>query len=172
MICNRPKSVVSNQRGFTLVELMIVMGILGILAAIGIQQVSLNRAKALDTQVVALVKNLLTTVAIDEPTGAPPGGPGFGGTLVDIGFPQVEVPADVSWYIVNVDSVGNNRHDMWMFYFAHPRGKKGYYFWIPGNACNAVEDSAAGDGTGNASDYIWYDEDTGGGTPYRTAAGV
>ncbi len=73
---------------------------------------------------------------------------------------------------MNVDAVGTNQHDMWMFYFAHPRGKKGYYFWIPGDACNAVEDSAAGDGTGNASDYIFYDEDTGGGTPYRTAAGV
>ncbi len=170
MICNRPKSVVSNQRGFTLVELMIVMGILGILAAIGIQQVSLNRAKALDTQVVALVKNLLTTVAIDEPTGV--SATAFGGTLAPVGLPQVEVPDDVTWNIVNVDAVGTNRHDMWMFYLAHPRGKKGYYFWIPGDACNAVEDSAAGDGTGNASDYIFYDEDTGGGTPYRTAAGV
>ena len=171
MIFKGPKSAVSNHRGFTLVELMIVMGILGILAAIGIQQVSLNRAKALDTQVVALVKNLLTAVAIDEPTGVPPAGPGFGGTLVDIGLPQVEVPENVTWNVVNVPGVGN-RKDMWMFYMAHASGKRGYYFWIPGDACDAVEDSVLGDGTGNPSDYIFYDTDMGGGTPYRTNAGV
>ena len=150
------------------------MGILGILAAIGIQQVSLNRAKALDTQVVALVKNLLTAVAIDEPTGVPPAGPGFGGTLVDIGLPQVEVPDGVTWRVFNPQLVGpppGNRHDMWMFYMAHPRGKKGYYFWIPGNTCGAVEDSAAGDDSGNPSDYIFYDEATGAGS-YRGWAGV
>lgn len=169
MIFNRPKSAVSNQRGFTLVELMTVMGILGILAAIGIQQLSEQKAKALDTQVVALTKNLLTAVAIDEPAGV--SATAFGGTLATVGLPQVEVPDNVTWNIVNVPGVGN-QHDMWMFWFAHMNGKRGYYFWIPGDECNGIEDSIPGDGTGNSSDSIFYDVDTGGGTPYRTAAGI
>ena len=169
MIFKRPKSAVSNQRGFTLVELMMVMGILGMLAAIGLQQITVNRAKALDTQVVALVKNLLTAVAIDEPTGVPPAGPGFGGTLKDLGLPEIEVPAGVTWRVFNpqLDPLVDNEHDIWMFYLAHPRGIKGYYFWIPGNACDATVDD-----DGNPSDYIWSDTAPPDLTPFRTAAGV
>ena len=163
MMFNRPKSAVSNQRGFTLVELMMVMGILGMLAAIGLQQITQNRAKALDTQVVALVKNLLTAVAIDEPTGV--SSTNFGGTLEPVGLPQVEVPDNVTWNVINVS--GGASHDMWMFYMAHASGKRGYYFWIPGDACDATLDTG-----GNPSDYIFYDTDLGGGTPYRTNAGV
>jgi len=169
MIFKRPKSAVSNQRGFTLIELLLVIGILGILASISVQQLSQNRKKAFDTQVVALVKNLLTAVAIEEPTGI--SATAFGGTLAPVGLPQVEVPENVTWNVVNVPGVGN-RKDMWMFYMAHASGKRGYYFWIPGDACDAVEDSVAGDGTGNPSDYIFYDTDLGGGTPYRNNAGV
>ena len=172
MIFKRPKSAVSNQRGFTLVELMIVMGIFGIIASIALQQVSLNRAKALDTKVVAVVKNLLTSVAIDEPTGGDAPGPFVGGTLAPIGLHLIEVPAGVTWSIRNLTpGLGNNQHDMWMFFLAHEKGKKGYYFWIPGDRCGAVDDSVAGDGSGNVSDYIFYSEDTGAGS-FRALAGI
>ena len=170
MIFKGPKSAVSNQRGFTLVELLVVIAILGILAAIGLQQVANHRAKAHDATVIALTKNVLTAVAVDEPTGVS-AGPIFGGTLTLVGLPQITVPDGVSWNIVNVDSAGNNQHDMWMFFFAHESGKRGYYFWIPGNACGATEDSVAGDGSGNNSDYIFYDEATGAGS-YRALAGI
>ncbi|MBW2721672.1 MAG: prepilin-type N-terminal cleavage/methylation domain-containing protein [Deltaproteobacteria bacterium] len=72
MIFKRPKSAVSNQRGFTLVELLMVIGILGILSAIATQQFKHNRQNALDSQAQAMVRNLLIYAAVDEPD-PPPG---------------------------------------------------------------------------------------------------
>lgn len=167
MIFRKLNSAISNQRGFTFIELMLAMGILAMLAAISVQQFKYSREKAFDSQTITLVRTVLTHVAIDEPSGVST--MAVGGNLGNVGIPQVEVPHNVAWNVVNVNNPGNATHDMWQIWFAHPNGRFGYYFWIPGSSCGAADD--AGDGTGNVSDRIFSSIDKTANS-YRNLAGL
>ena len=158
MIFKRPQSALSNQRGFTFVELLMVIGILGMLGAIAVQQIKFNRENAYDRQAQAMMRNLLTYAAVDEP--APPAGQenqnGTGGSLAIYGYPEVEIPAKVYWNIMSVA-------DRWQFWFAHPGGQSGFYFWIPGGAYSG---DLSDDGAGNRSDKLVSN------VAYRPIAGI
>ena len=51
--------------------------------------------------------------------------------------------------------VDNDINDRWRFYFAHPAGLEGYYFWVPGDTYSGNLDD---DGSGNRSDKIFSDQ--------------
>jgi prepilin-type N-terminal cleavage/methylation domain-containing protein len=158
MIFKRHKSAVFNQRGFTFIELIMVIGILGMLSAIAVQQIKFNRENAYDRQAQAMMRNLLTYAAVDEP--APPGGSenqnGIGGGLAIYGYPEVEIPTNVYWNIMRVA-------DRWQFWFAHPGGQTGFYFWVPGGAYSGDLND---DGAGNRSDKMVAN------AAYRPIAGI
>jgi prepilin-type N-terminal cleavage/methylation domain-containing protein len=172
--------LISNKKGFTLVELLVTVGIMAILASIGFKYYQNSRKMSFDAQVVSAMRTLLTKSAIDEPKvedttdedgdgdttefvdpQAPVDADGVGGSFDFLGpdFEGVRVGDNTYWKVHNDGSAGD---DKWQFWIAHPGGRNGYYFWIPGEAGGVADD-----GAGNPSDRIFWDPSDG---SYRNTA--
>ena len=139
MHCKITHFSVSNKKGFTLVELLMVIAILGVLATIAIKTVQEERMKANDAQAIAFMRNLLTRAETDLPTfeGTIPGG------TSPPGYPEITLNNNVSLTVV-YDFEGTNTDNRWDFYLAHQGGKLGFYFWLPSEDCPYDLKPAAG----------------------------
>ena len=129
MRCKITLFSISNNKGFTLVELLMVIAILGVLASIAIKMVTEERMKANDAQTISFMRNLLTRAETDLPTT--PGATIVNGGTTPPDYPEVTLNPGMTllmWY----DSDGDAR---WDFYLAHEGGKLGFYFWLPSDNC-------------------------------------
>ena len=133
----------SNQRGFTFIELVIVVGILSLLATIAIGEFYHNRKKAFDQQAIAVTKNLLNTAATAFASSENPAMEGSGSGDPPAGYPELEVNENIHTEI-SLDAAT----DVWSFYVASAAGDTAFFFWLPGDNC------VLNDVGGYPSDYI------------------
>ncbi|MFP3869652.1 MAG: type IV pilin protein [Syntrophobacteria bacterium] len=125
--------VISRQYGFTLVEMLMVIAIIAVLATIGFKAFTENRIKTCDTQVLSVMRSLLTAAETRLPTNAEI----VNGATSPGQYPEITLNQGMILTIANVALPAN---DMYQFYMAHERGRLGFYFWIGGETCNVVVD--------------------------------
>jgi prepilin-type N-terminal cleavage/methylation domain-containing protein len=121
-------------RGFTMIELLLVVAILGVLATIAIRAMSDERRRSYDAQTITFMRNLLTAVETDPPTH-------FGlisGQQPLQDYPQLQLNPGMSLLVQDSNSVdGENKYQ---FFLAHQAGRAGFYFWVPGPDCPVETD--------------------------------
>ena len=121
----------TNKKGFTLVELLMVIAILGVLASIAIKMVTEERMKANDAQTITFMRNLLTRAETDLPDEANAFQWINGGTTLNPDYPELTLNPGMT-LLMAYDQDGEAR---WDFYLAHEGGKMGFYFWLPSDNC-------------------------------------
>jgi type IV pilus assembly protein PilA len=122
---------ISDKKGFTLVELLMVIAIIGVLASIAIKMVSEERKKANDAQTITFMRNLLTRAETDLPDEANAFQWINGGTPLNPDYPELTLNPGMT-LLMAYDQDGEAR---WDFYLGHEGGKMGFYFWLPSDNC-------------------------------------
>ena len=164
---------ISNHQGFTMVELILIIAILGVLSSIALRTLTTEKAKANDTKALSVAKVLLTRVEAEIHEKLPVGSIGItsGGQAVP-DYPEVTLSDGMSLNIVHVPLPD----DRWEFYVGHVGGALGFYFWVPGDQCSdEVDVTPVAVGGPLPSDKIVPSFDTRNdydSVTYRTNAGV
>jgi len=147
---------IGGQKGFTLIELVLVIAILGVLASIGLGEFINRRKEAYDKQAMAKAREWLTvaTVAVANQELTMVGNDSGTGPPSVSAFANMDMNPPIHWaWNVAAD-------DVYEFYMGCAGGSTGYYFWIPGPSCGLTDNG------GFMSDRI-YDNPT-----YRAAIGL
>ena len=157
---NRLRPAIFNQRGVTLVELLVVFAILGIVASIALGEFYHRRTKAYDKQAVAIAKHLLTLAATSFASDEIPVDAGNNyiegssvGTYPD-GYPELQANPGIH---TKIEITDNGNGDFWSFYVASEGGSTAYFFWLPGPDC--VEASINNSPSDTLVDNLDYNND-------------
>jgi type IV pilus assembly protein PilA len=122
----------SRQEGFTLIELLMVSAIIAVLMTIGVKAFTENRMRTYDTQVISVMRSLLTAAETNPPTMEEV----LQGELASENYPEITLNRGMK---LNIDEDAAN-DGMWRFYMGHQGGELGFYFWVPDRTCNVDGD--------------------------------
>jgi len=148
MMGNRFPRASRNTRGFTLIEVLLVIAILGVLSTIAVKVYAEAKRKSYDAQAMVFIRNLLTAVESEAPKDIV--GLTFSGEqYLTPDYPQIQLNSGLLLTVRDSSAGGGgDSENKIQFYVAHHSGKLGFYFWVPGPACSVSSDSGTTDSNG------------------------